>query len=404
MMIRPKDLCQSSGTKTFLEAMQNGKVHLARFVLDALDCRILNSRTEQGKTPLMFAVTLSDPGLGMKFTRLLLEKGADVNGQDEHGRTALSYACELGYLEITKLLVQFGADPEVPDIWGNSPLMYAASSGHKEVLEFLIKAFKRLGLKLDSINQAGHSAEQIANFFGHSHCVETLNTFSKKRADLAGYSPEMGGSRESRTGTWKAQRRPNRLPLQVLERFSKPFHSSGKSAEEHLTSLFNRQARLHGQQDRDNQKWQDNEQGVRPEHGNGLFYLEHQPRPLGTWALSKSVNQLAFEEKLDTKDGAVIPCRGSTFTASTPSPRCRERQTAFSRNKCLSLTDDLEVPPDSLIASKGSLIRRRFLAPNSPSGTCSSRLTSSPQEAVQLCLPAAEKERDELQQSFESSV
>ena len=59
-MLRPKDLCQGSGTKTFLDAMNNGKVHLARFVLDALDGRIINSKTESSRTPLMFAVCLQD--------------------------------------------------------------------------------------------------------------------------------------------------------------------------------------------------------------------------------------------------------------------------------------------------------------------------------------------------------
>uniref|UniRef100_A0A3Q3CTZ7 Uncharacterized protein n=1 Tax=Haplochromis burtoni TaxID=8153 RepID=A0A3Q3CTZ7_HAPBU len=63
------------------------------------------------------------------FTRLLLEKGADVNCQDEDGRTALSHACEMGHLDVVKLLVQFNADPDITDSWGNSALMYAAFSG-----------------------------------------------------------------------------------------------------------------------------------------------------------------------------------------------------------------------------------------------------------------------------------
>uniref|UniRef100_A0A4W5PYT1 Ankyrin repeat domain 63 n=1 Tax=Hucho hucho TaxID=62062 RepID=A0A4W5PYT1_9TELE len=93
--------------------------------------------TENGRTPLMFAVCLQDPGGRAKFTRLLLEKGADVNCQDEHGRTSLSLACELGHLDMVKLLVQFNADPDVSDAWGNSALMYAAYTGHSHVLEFL---------------------------------------------------------------------------------------------------------------------------------------------------------------------------------------------------------------------------------------------------------------------------
>ncbi|KAF4101848.1 hypothetical protein G5714_016648 [Onychostoma macrolepis] len=180
MMLRPKDLCQGSGTKTFLEAMQSGKVHLARFVLDALDGRIINGKTENGRTLLMHAVCLQEHATRCKFTQLLLEKGADVNTRDDHGRTALSLACEHGHLDSVKLLVQFNADPELIDSWGNSAVMYAACGGHSQILEFLVRAFKKLGLRLDRTNHAGHSAIQVADFFGHIQCVQTLNGSGKK--------------------------------------------------------------------------------------------------------------------------------------------------------------------------------------------------------------------------------
>ncbi|XP_011788107.1 PREDICTED: ankyrin repeat domain-containing protein 63 [Colobus angolensis palliatus] len=66
-MLKPKDLCPRAGTRTFLEAMQAGKVHLARFVLDALDRSIIDCRAEQGRTPLMVAVGLPDPALRARF-------------------------------------------------------------------------------------------------------------------------------------------------------------------------------------------------------------------------------------------------------------------------------------------------------------------------------------------------
>uniref|UniRef100_A0A096ME80 Ankyrin repeat domain 63 n=1 Tax=Poecilia formosa TaxID=48698 RepID=A0A096ME80_POEFO len=232
-MMRPKDLRQGSGTKTFLDAMHGGKVHLARFILDALDGRIINSKTENSRTPLMYAVCLQDPGTRTKFTRLLLEKGANVNCQDEDGRTALSHACEMGHLDVVKLLVQFNADPDVSDAWGNSALMYAAFSGHSQVLEFLVRAFKRLGLRLDRTNSAGHSAKEIANFFGHNQCVQILNFPCRKSACKDDPLVDVV------TAVEVERRLPNRLPRHVLEKFSKQ-----SSDEEQLPDVFQRQTKI----------------------------------------------------------------------------------------------------------------------------------------------------------------
>ncbi|XP_014635882.1 PREDICTED: ankyrin repeat domain-containing protein 63 [Ceratotherium simum simum] len=173
-MLKPKDLCPRAGTRTFLEAMQAGKVHLARFVLDALDRSIIDCRAEQGRTPLMVAVGLPDPALRARFVRLLLEQGAAVNLRDERGRTALSLACERGHLDAVQLLVQFSGDPEAADSAGNSPVMWAAACGHGAVLEFLVRSFRRLGLRLDRTNRAGLTALQLAAARGHGTCVQAL--------------------------------------------------------------------------------------------------------------------------------------------------------------------------------------------------------------------------------------
>ncbi|XP_062974534.1 ankyrin repeat domain-containing protein 63 [Elgaria multicarinata webbii] len=173
-MLKPRDLGPGESTRTFLEAMKAGRLHLARFVLDALDGEIVDCRADRGRTPLMYAVLLKDPAWRLAFARLLLERRAAVNMRDDAGRSALSLACERGYLEVTELLVQFGADPDAVDSRGWSPLMYAASQGQTAVIEWLLRVFRRLGLYLERADRSGRTALLLASAGGHGQCVRAL--------------------------------------------------------------------------------------------------------------------------------------------------------------------------------------------------------------------------------------
>lgn len=176
-----------TGTKILLEAMSKDKIHLARFVLDALDGEIVDSKTEGAQTLLISSILLPDSHIRCKFAELLLQRGASVNSQDANGRTALSYACEKGYLDAVQVLVRNNADPEIVDYWGNTGLMYAAVAGHASVVEFLVRAFKRLGLQIDRQNKAGNSAVEVAKFLGHTECIFALtNTTKRGRESEAG--------------------------------------------------------------------------------------------------------------------------------------------------------------------------------------------------------------------------
>lgn len=174
-MLRPRDLEPGASTRTLLEAMRAGRLHLARFVLEALDGAIVDCRTDRGRTPLMAAALLGDPAWRVAFCRLLLEHRADVNLRDDAGRSALSLACERGHLEAVQLLVQYGADPDAADARGWSPLMHAAAAGRAPVLEWLLRSFRRLGqLRLERADRAGRTALHLAVEAGDGRCVRAL--------------------------------------------------------------------------------------------------------------------------------------------------------------------------------------------------------------------------------------
>jgi ankyrin repeat protein len=69
--------------------------------------------------------------------RLLLEHGADINAQNQIGRTPLHWASIKGALEVVRLLLEHGSDVEVEDYDGKTALEFAADGGHGEVVESL---------------------------------------------------------------------------------------------------------------------------------------------------------------------------------------------------------------------------------------------------------------------------
>lgn len=72
--------------------------------------------------------------------RELIEAGASINEEDEHGWTALNWAAGKGNPATVKLLIDNGADVFKPGCDRRTPYMVALAAGHFEVLDLLQEA------------------------------------------------------------------------------------------------------------------------------------------------------------------------------------------------------------------------------------------------------------------------
>jgi ankyrin repeat protein len=90
---------------------------------------------------------------------LLLKAGAEVNSQDIHGKTALTYASDRGHSEAKALLKSFGANATKTVEWykaeyGDNAFIQATADGRADVVDEMIEN----GFQVNTQNAAGVTA------------------------------------------------------------------------------------------------------------------------------------------------------------------------------------------------------------------------------------------------------
>uniref|UniRef100_F7AES6 Ankyrin repeat domain 55 n=2 Tax=Ornithorhynchus anatinus TaxID=9258 RepID=F7AES6_ORNAN len=116
------------------QAAANGDVNTLTAVIRE-DPSILECCDSEGCTPLMHAVS----GRQVDTVKLLLKMGANINTQDAFGRTSLSLATYLGWLEGCVSLLRNGAKQNIPDKNGRLPVHAATAEPDVRLLTVLLQ-------------------------------------------------------------------------------------------------------------------------------------------------------------------------------------------------------------------------------------------------------------------------
>jgi ankyrin repeat protein len=102
----------------------------------------------------------------------LLAEGADVNGAQADGMTALHWAAHLDDLETTKLLVKSGANAKAANRYTVTPLSLACTNGNGDLVKLLLEA----GADANTTVAGGETVLMIAARTGKPDCVKALLT------------------------------------------------------------------------------------------------------------------------------------------------------------------------------------------------------------------------------------
>jgi len=147
---------ESTPTSNVYEACQKGFAdEVQKHIAAGADVNAKNPT--DNNTPLEVATSYKTFGQS-EVVKLLIEKGANVNGKGAYDRTALHVAAGNGRLDLVAYLLKHGADPNATDRAGATPLSRLAENAEDEgdfkVAELLLKH----GAALDAMNNDGRTA------------------------------------------------------------------------------------------------------------------------------------------------------------------------------------------------------------------------------------------------------
>ena len=99
---------------------------------------VINRKTFRGRTPLITAALHGH----MEVCKLLFEKGANLDCQDNDKFTALMYAADQGHYYIVKWLLENGANVDIKNIFGKTASICAEDNG-LEKTAYLLHRYNR---------------------------------------------------------------------------------------------------------------------------------------------------------------------------------------------------------------------------------------------------------------------
>jgi len=113
----------------------------------------------------------------LEIINILLDNGANVNGIDQFGRTALMEAVQYGNEKIVEALLKHGANVNAADEYGKTALIIAIEKGHTQIANMLLLTH---AIDIDAETSDGNTALTYAREQGNNEMVELLEAYQKR--------------------------------------------------------------------------------------------------------------------------------------------------------------------------------------------------------------------------------
>ncbi|XP_054238462.1 M-phase phosphoprotein 8 [Indicator indicator] len=161
------------------DAVKSGDYMTVKMALSSNEDYNLDQEDSSGMTLVMLAAAGGHDDL----LRVLIRKGAKVNGQQKNGTTALIHAAEKNFLTTVAILLEAGAYVNTQQSNGETALMKACKRGNSDIVRLMIESGADCNILSKHQNSALHFAKQCNNILVYEQLKSHLETLSRVAED-----------------------------------------------------------------------------------------------------------------------------------------------------------------------------------------------------------------------------
>ncbi|XP_015707672.1 M-phase phosphoprotein 8 isoform X1 [Coturnix japonica] len=161
------------------DAVKSGDYMTVKMALSSSEEYNLDQEDSSGMTLVMLAAAGGHDDL----LRVLIRKGAKVNGRQKNGTTALIHAAEKNFLTTVAILLEAGAYVNMQQSSGETALMKACKRGNSDIVRLMIESGADCNILSKHQNSALHFAKQCNNVLVYEQLKSHLETLSRVAED-----------------------------------------------------------------------------------------------------------------------------------------------------------------------------------------------------------------------------
>ncbi|XP_074938875.1 M-phase phosphoprotein 8 [Phalacrocorax aristotelis] len=161
------------------DAVKSGDYMTVKMALSSNEEYNLDQEDSSGMTLVMLAAAGGHDDL----LRVLIRKGAKVNGRQKNGTTALIQAAEKNFLTTVAILLEAGAYVNMQQSSGETALMKACKRGNSDIVRLMIESGADCNILSKHQNTALHFAKQCNNILVYEQLKSHLETLSRVAED-----------------------------------------------------------------------------------------------------------------------------------------------------------------------------------------------------------------------------